>query len=125
MPKKAKEKLGPEEVLLFCLQRPLRKQLLRLFVKEKGDLSPKELTIPTNVGSRSAIEWVMERYQIRTDKQSGLTNDPNDWSREVGDPRYVVDLLARMVTVSLRMMQIVDDLPPLVMREGQAETPAS
>lgn len=49
MPKKAKEKLSTEEVLLFCLQHPLRKQLLRLFVKEKGDLSPKELTIPTNV----------------------------------------------------------------------------
>lgn len=47
MPKKAK-KPSPEETLLFCLQHPLRKQLLRLFVKERGDLSPKELTIPTN-----------------------------------------------------------------------------
>lgn len=48
MPKKGKKKPSPEETLLFCLQHPLRKQLLRLFVKEKGDLSPKELTIPTN-----------------------------------------------------------------------------
>lgn len=63
------------------------------------------------VGSRSAIEWIMERYRIRTDKQSGLINDPNEWSREAGDPRYVVDLLARVVTVSLRTMQIVDGLP--------------
>jgi len=47
MPKEAK-KSSSEETLLFCLQHPLRKQLLRLFVKEKGDLSPKELTIPTN-----------------------------------------------------------------------------
>ncbi len=49
MSTKTKEKPSPEEVLLFCLQHPLRKQLLRLFVKERGDLSPKELTIPTNV----------------------------------------------------------------------------
>jgi predicted helicase len=76
------------------------------------------------VGSRSAIEWVMERYQIRTDKHSGLINDPNDWSREVGDPRYVVDLLARVVTVSLRTMQIVDGLPPLAIREGLSASPA-
>jgi predicted transcriptional regulator len=47
MPKKAK-KTSSEETLLFCLQHPLRKQLLRIFVKEQGDLSPKELTIPTN-----------------------------------------------------------------------------
>jgi len=40
-------------------------------------------------------------------------NDPNDWSREVQDPRYIVDLLARIVSVSLETMQIVDDLPPL------------
>lgn len=36
-----------------------------------------------------------------TDKDSGIVNDPNDWSREVGDPRYIIDLLARIVTVSL------------------------
>ncbi len=63
------------------------------------------------LGSRSAIEWIMDRYQVRTDKASGIVNDPNDWSREVEDPRYIIDLLARIVTVSLETMQIVDNLP--------------
>lgn len=71
------------------------------------------------LGSRSAIEWIIDRYQVRSDKPSGIVNDPNDWSREVGDPRYVIDLFARIVTVSLRTMQIVDSLPPLAIREGQ------
>lgn len=63
------------------------------------------------LGNRSAIEWIIDRYWVKTDKASGIINDPNDWSREVGDPRYIVDLLARIVTVSLRTMEIVDALP--------------
>jgi len=74
------------------------------------------------LGSRSAIEWIMDRYQVKTDKPSGIVNDPNDWSREVQDPRYIVDLLARIVTVSLETMQIVDDLPPLAIRADQNPT---
>ena len=68
------------------------------------------------LGSRSAIEWIIDRYQVKTDKASGIVNDPNDWSREVGDPRYIIDLLARIVTVSLETMTIVDALPPLEIR---------
>lgn len=71
------------------------------------------------LGSRSAIEWIIERYQVKTDKPSGIVNDPNDWSREVKDPRYILDLLARIVTVSLETMQIVDNLPPLAIRADQ------
>ena len=68
------------------------------------------------LGSRSAIEWIIDRYQVRTDKASGIVNDPNDWSREVSDPRYIIDLLARIVTVSLTTMEIVDALPALEIR---------
>jgi len=71
------------------------------------------------LGSRSAIEWIIDRYQVKTDKPSGIVNDPNDWSREVKDPRYILDLLARIVTVSLETMQIVDNLPPLAIRADQ------
>jgi predicted helicase len=71
------------------------------------------------LGSRSAIEWIIDRYQVKTDKASGIVNDPNDWNREVGDPRYIVDLLARIVTVSLRTMRIVDNLPALAIRQNQ------
>ena len=71
------------------------------------------------LGSRSAMEWIIDRYWIKTDKASGIVNDPNDWSREVGDPRYILDLLARVVTVSVETMKIVDDLPALTVREEQ------
>lgn len=68
------------------------------------------------LGSRSAIEWIIDRYQVKTDKPSGIVNDPNDWSREVGNPRYIYDLLAQIVTVSVETMKIVDALPPLDIR---------
>ena len=61
----------------------------------------------------------MDRYQVKTDKASGIVNDPNDWSKEVGDPRYILDLLARVVTVSVETMKIVDALPALVVAEDQ------
>ncbi|MGH3405241.1 MAG: type ISP restriction/modification enzyme, partial [Streptosporangiaceae bacterium] len=62
------------------------------------------------LGARSAIEWIVDRYQVKTDKDSGIVNDPNDWSE---DPRYIVDLLRRIVTVSLETMKVVDALPAL------------
>ena len=71
------------------------------------------------LGSRSAIEWIIDRYQVKTDKASGIVNDPNDWSREVEDPRYIIDLLARIVTVSLETMAIVDALPALDILDPQ------
>ncbi|MFB7821731.1 DEAD/DEAH box helicase [Streptomyces hydrogenans] len=62
------------------------------------------------LGPRSAIEWIIDRYQVKVDKASEITNDPNDWS---DDPRYIIDLLKRIVTVSLETMKIVDALPAL------------
>lgn len=59
------------------------------------------------LGARSGLDWIVERYQVRTDKASGIVNDPNDWSREVGNPRYILDLIQRVTTVSLRTQQIV------------------
>jgi len=71
------------------------------------------------LGSRSAIEWIIDRYWVKTDKDSGIVNDPNDWSREVGNPRYIIDLVARIVTVSLETMNVVDNLPPLDITEEE------
>ncbi len=62
------------------------------------------------LGSRSAIEWIIREYQVTADKVSDIANDPNDWS---DDPCYIIDLLKRIVTVSLETMSIVDGLPPL------------
>lgn len=67
------------------------------------------------LGSRSAIGWVMESWRVRTDKASGIRNDPNDWATEHGDPRYILDLVGRVVTVSMRTLEIVDALPRLVL----------
>jgi predicted helicase len=65
------------------------------------------------LGSRSAVEWIIERYRVKTDKASGIVNDPNDWSREHNQPRYILDLLARIVTVSVDTVRIVRELPTL------------
>lgn len=65
------------------------------------------------VNGKSAIEWIMERYQITTDKKSGIKNDPNDWSREHNQPRYILDLLLSVINVSIMTMDIVNGLPKL------------
>jgi predicted helicase len=62
------------------------------------------------VNGKSALEWIMERYQFTKDKDSQITNDPNDWSE---DPRYILDLVKRIVRVSLESMKIVNALPAL------------
>lgn len=65
------------------------------------------------VNGKSAIEWVMERYAVKTDPASQITNDPNDWCREHDDPKYIYNLLLRLITVSLETMKIIRSLPKL------------
>ena len=65
------------------------------------------------VNGKSAIEWIMERYQITTHKDSGITNNPNDWSKEVGNPKYILDLLLSIINVSVQTVDIVEGLPKL------------
>lgn len=65
------------------------------------------------VNGKSAIEWIMERYQVTVHKESGIKNDPNDWADEVGNPRYILDLLLSIINVSVQTMEIVDGLPKL------------
>ncbi|MEY2914148.1 MAG: hypothetical protein RLZZ184_3457, partial [Cyanobacteriota bacterium] len=62
------------------------------------------------VNGKSALEWIMERYKVTKDKDSGIINDPNHWSE---NPRYIVDLVKRIVRVSLETVRIVKSLPPL------------
>lgn len=71
------------------------------------------------VNGKSAIEWIMDRYQVKTDSDSGIVNDPNAWGSEHGDPRYIIDLVKRIVSVSIATTRIVDSLPELdVLAEG-------
>ena len=65
------------------------------------------------VNGRSPVEWIMDRYQVKTDKASGITNDPNDWAVEHGKPRYILDLLLSVMTVSLKTQEIVNSLPEI------------
>jgi len=67
------------------------------------------------LGSRSAIGWVMDAWRVRTDRASGIVNDPNDWASERDDPTYILDLVGRVVTVSMRTLDLVEDLPSLVL----------
>ena len=63
------------------------------------------------VNGKSAIEWIMERYQVSTHKESGITNNPNDWATETGNPRYILDLLLSVINVSMQTVEIVNSLP--------------
>lgn len=65
------------------------------------------------VGTRSAIEWVMDRYQVTEDKKTGIRNDVNDWSTEHGDEKYIFSLLQRIVSCSMKTIEIVAGLPRL------------
>ena len=67
------------------------------------------------VNGKPAIEWVMERQAVTTDKDSGIVKDANLWATEtVGDPRYPLSLLLRVITVSVETQAVVAGLPPLV-----------
>lgn len=61
------------------------------------------------LGNRSALDWVIDQYQIKTDKRSGIVNDPN----RLDDEQYIVRLIGQVITVSLETVKIVDSLPDL------------
>jgi predicted helicase len=69
---------------------------------------PKE-TYDYRLGNRSALEWVIDQYQVSTDKRSGITNDPN----RADDPQYILRLVGQVIGVSLETTRIVQALPPL------------
>ena len=63
------------------------------------------------VNGKSAIEWILERYQVKTDKDSGLLNDPNDWASEHHCPAYILQLLLSVIDLSVKSVEIVKGLP--------------
>ncbi|MGO5299668.1 type ISP restriction/modification enzyme [Lactobacillus amylovorus] len=66
------------------------------------------------VNGKSAIEWIMDQYQVKTDKKSGITDDPNDYS---DDPKYIFNLLLRIINVSVQTVDLINELPPLEIEE--------
>ena len=65
------------------------------------------------VNGKSAIEWIMERYCDKVDTKSGMRNDANQWGIEHGNPKYPLELLQSIITLSLKTLDIVDNLPKL------------
>ena len=65
------------------------------------------------VNGKSAIEWIMERYCDKVDKKSGIRNDANLWGIEHGNPKYPLELLQSIITLSLRTLDIIDKLPQI------------
>ena len=63
------------------------------------------------VNGRSPLEWIIDRYQVKTDSASGIVNNPNDWAIEHDHPRYILNLILSSITVSLKTLEIVDNLP--------------
>ena len=61
------------------------------------------------LGNRSALEWIIDQYRVKTDKRSGIVNDPN----RADDPPYILRLIRKVITVSLETVQIVEGLPEL------------
>ena len=59
------------------------------------------------INGMSAIEWIMEKYQVTVDKASGIRNDPNDYA----GGRYIFDLLISIISMSLKTLDLVDKLP--------------
>ena len=62
------------------------------------------------VNGKPALDWIIDRYQVKTDKDSQLDNDPNQWSE---DPKYILDLICKVVRVSVETVKIVKGLPAL------------
>lgn len=66
------------------------------------------------VNGKPALDWVVERQCVKTDKDSGIVNDANDWAVDtMKNPRYPLELFQRVITVSLETMKIVRSLPGL------------
>ncbi len=62
------------------------------------------------LGPRTALEWLIDRYQVKTDKASGIVNDPNDWCDEHDNPTYIVELIKKITTVSVQTVELVGQL---------------
>jgi predicted helicase len=86
----------------------LNKEKTRLTVNSSLTLAgiPPE-AFEYRLGNRSALEWVIDQYQVKTDKRSGITSDPN----RADDEQYIVRLVGQVITVSLETMKIVKGLP--------------
>jgi predicted helicase len=87
---------------------PLSRNKIQLVVNDSLTLAriPPE-TFNCRLGNRSALDWVIDQYRVKTDKRSGITSDPNN----PDDPEYIVRLVGQVVRVSIETVKIVGSLP--------------
>ncbi|HYD16645.1 MAG TPA: type ISP restriction/modification enzyme [Candidatus Nanoarchaeia archaeon] len=99
----------------------LGKDKTSLFYNEHLTLSgiPPE-TYEYRLGNRSALDWVIDQYQVSTDKRSGIKNDPN----RADDPEYILRLIGQVIYVSVETVNIVRALPTLALSNAGAATAA-
>jgi hypothetical protein len=66
--------------------------------------------VPTHPHGPPAIEWIIDQYQVKTDRKSGIIDDPNGYS---DDEKYIFNLLLRIINVSVQTVDLINSLPPL------------
>ena len=74
-----------------------------------GGIPPE--TFHYHLGNRSALDWIVDQYQVYTDPRTQITSDPNAWGEEHGNPEYIVQLVAKIITVSLETQRLSRTLP--------------
>lgn len=72
------------------------------------------------VNGKTPLEWMIDRYRVKVDKESGIINDPNMYS---DDPLYIPNLIRRLVTVSVKTMEIIDSMMPIAEIEQPIDWP--
>jgi predicted helicase len=65
------------------------------------------------VNGKSPVEWVMDQYQVTNDKESSISNNPNHWGVEIGDPQYILMLLKRVINMSVKSVNLISQLPSI------------
>jgi predicted helicase len=103
-----------EPIVNWRDNRKWKVEKMRLSKNKKNIVYNEEITlrnIPEKVfeyklGNRTALEWVIEQYRVKTDERSGIINDPNQMDNE----RYIVDLIMKIVTVSIKTVDLTEQL---------------
>ena len=99
----------PDTVLDYRVEKMrLNKEKTAIIVNDTLTLAgiPPE-TFDYQLGNRSALDWIIDQYRVKTDKRSGIVSDPN----QPGNPHYIIDLIGKVVKVSTETVRIVKDLP--------------
>ena len=74
------------------------------------------------VNGKSAIDWIMNRYQINTDKNSLIKNDPNLYLEEINDYKYIVNLIKKIINLSIKSLDIIKEISTYKIVESESAT---